>query len=287
MFLGRAFALLAAFASSGTPLFAQMLRDAGWTPWQVSGARSLIGFLLVFAWQRSRLGEARKDPWGIAGTVVNSTVGTTVYLFAAMHASIGTVVSLLYLNAVWVVLWQRMRGRRERYDLVSSAMIVAGVALAVGPGGEGDTPAGIAAALVAGVTGAIYNVLSTRVTRSVGAEVASCYGLVGGALVFGPLVFTAPWDAPAAPLGAIGIGTVSGALFFVSAGYAFQRIGAEARMWFPFELIVAWSVQTLIHRSAPSVVSCAGIALIFSAALLLVWGKRQTHVVAAEPRPSS
>jgi len=280
MFIGRLIALLAALASSGTPVFAQALHEAGWSAWQVSGARSLIGFLILVLWQRGNMREARKDPWGIAGTIANGTLGTTAYLFAAMHASLGTVVSLLYLNTVWITLWERFHGRRERFDIVATGMVVGGVVLAVGPGGVGDTWLGIGVGLFASVTAAIYNVLSSHVTQKVRPAVLSCYGLIGGAIIFGPLVFSAPWLVPHAAIAAAGIGTFSGALFFVAAATAFQRIGVEARMWLPFDLIFVWLLQALIQQKVPSVASCVGVAMIFSAAMLLAWGKRRHSSIA-------
>lgn len=284
MFLGRLFALLAALASSGTPLFAQTLRDAGWSPWQASAARSAIGFMLLALWLRRDLLLVRNDMRGTVLFATNVMLGTTSYLFAAMHASAGTAVCVLYLSTAWVTLWQRWRGTPERYDLPATAMVVSGVACVVGFGGVGDTWQGIAAALFSSVSQSVFTVLGSRLSQKVPAPVLAAAAMFGGALAFGWLLSSAPWGAPHAAAAALSMGVVSGMTLFLFAALAFRRIGVETRMWFPFDLVFVWTAQTFWQGHVPAPASVIGVLLIFSAATLLAYGKRQT---AAQLRPSS
>ncbi len=288
MFLGRLFALLAALASSGTPLFAQTLGEAGWTAWQVAGARAAIGFAILALWVRGDLRLAKKHKTGVLITVVNSCVGMSMYPYAAMHASVGSVVCVLYLSLVWVMLYQRLALRSpERFDLASTGMVIGGVAMVVGPGGLGDTWQGIAAALLCSLTQSVYVIVSAKVTRVVPGRVLSAWALVGGTLVFGWQLLFAPWGAPHAAVSAVGIGAISGAAYLALAMSAFSRIGTETRMWLPFDLVFVWLFQTLVQGKPPTVFSFVGIELIFFAATLLAYGKRQALAPVVQSRPSS
>jgi drug/metabolite transporter (DMT)-like permease len=289
MLLGRIFALLAALASSGTPIFSQALRADGWTAWQVSGARAAIGFVLLAAFLRGRLALARNDKVGVAITVVNSCVGMSAYPYAAMHASLGTTVSILYLSIAWTVIYQRFAGVRERFDVLTAAMVIVGVASVVGPGNPGDTWQGMAAALLASFTSSIYVVVSSRVTKVVPPQVLACWGLLGGTVAFGWQLFYAPWSAPGATGAALGIGLVSGVGYMLLAMNAFHRIGVEMRVWSPFDLVFVWAFQTIVLGKVPTPLSALGIVLIFSAATLLAYGKWQADrsAKAAALRPSA
>lgn len=275
MFLGRIFALLAALASSGTPIFSQALRADGWTAWQVSGARASVGFVILALWLHGRMALAANDKVGIAITVVNSCIGMSAYPYAAMHASLGTTVSILYLSIAWTVAYQRWVGIRERFDVLTAAMIIVGVAAVVGPGNPGDTWQGMAAALLASFTSSIYVVISSRVTKVVPPPVVACWGLLGGTVVFGWQLLYAPWAAPGAAGMALGIGLVSGIGYMLLAMNAFQRIGPEMRVWSPFDLVFVWAFQMLALGKSPTSLSAIGVALIFSAATLLAYGKWQ------------
>jgi drug/metabolite transporter (DMT)-like permease len=278
MFLGRLFALLAALASSGTPVFAQTLRDAGWSPWQVNAARSALGFVLIALWLRSDLWLARKNPVGIAAMMLVYLVGSSSYLYAVMHASMGTAVSVLYLSTGWVTLIQRLRGDPERYDVPASVMLVVGVACVVGFGGPEDTWQGIAAAFVGSGMQCAFTLLGIKLTKTIPATVVAAWGLLGGTVAFGWLMVAAPWSAPGALVAVIGIGTVSGLAYLTLSTLAFSRIGHEARMWFPFDLVFIWIAQILWQGCLPSPASIAGVLLILFAALLLAWGKRHPPV---------
>ncbi|OGL95541.1 hypothetical protein A2348_04110 [Candidatus Uhrbacteria bacterium RIFOXYB12_FULL_58_10] len=284
MFFGRLFALFAALASSGTPVFARMLYEAGWSPWQVIGARFAIGFFALAIWLRRDLLLVRRDWRGSMVVMASMTVGMAAYVFSVSRCSMGTAVSLVYLAPAWVTTYQRMRGTPERYDILATAMLLLGVACVVGPGGNGDTWPGIAAAALAGLMNAAFTIAGTRATRSVPPPVIACVGMFAGMLTFGWTLADAPWTLASAPP-AVGMGIVSGAGMVALGMLAFKRIGTEARMWFPFDLVVVWIVQTILQRHVPHPVTLVGATLILSAALLLAYGTRKP--VASKSRSSS
>lgn len=286
MLIGRMFALLAAIASSATPVLSQELRDAGWTPWQVSGARATIGFLAIALWLRRDLLLARPLAGLVTIVAIVNMIGTTAYPYAAMHASMGTAVSMLYLGPIWVTLYQRWRGTPERFDIPATLLVFTGVVMVAGPGNPEDTWQGLVAGLIASLTQATYVVLSTRITKTVPPAVLAAWGMAGGAVVFGWQLAFAPWSAAGAAHAAVGIGLISGAFYFLCSMFAFARIGVETRMWLPFELIIVWFIQVVVKHTEVAPLSTMGAAFIFSAALLLAYGRRQPAPVLT-PRPSS
>jgi len=174
---GMSIALVSAatFGTSGT--FGTSLLDAGWTPGTAVLARITLAALIltipaVIA-LRGRWALLRRTWWTTSAYGLVGVVGCQVCYFNALQRMpVGIALLIEYTGAILVVawLWLRHGQRPRRLTIGGAAAAIGGLALMVAVGsGSGDgpakaaggiSPAGLAWALGAAVSMAVYFVLS-------------------------------------------------------------------------------------------------------------------------------
>lgn len=176
-------------------------------PLILAQTRTTFSLLLLapfLYWRRGRMGMAlpRADlirclVLGVLGVAASNYF----YYFAIQKTNVAVAIILQYTAPVWVLLYMVARGRqRASAQRVSSvALAVAGCALAIGLAGSGRfnlNPAGVAAALVAAVAFAFYNIGGHDLLSRHDHWRVLMYVLLGSALFW--LLVNPPWKITAA-----------------------------------------------------------------------------------------
>jgi drug/metabolite transporter (DMT)-like permease len=269
MTLGRFFAILAALASSQTPVFSRALKAEDWTSWQVIGARALIGAIVLFPFVATRLRASVPHIRLVGVPAAMFVIGGAAYVYATMNTAIGVAVSVLYLSPMWVTLYERfVRGERRDGDIIACVFGTSGVALlTIGVGTDAIELSGVLAALLASATNAIYILAAPGVTQKIHPSVVAFWSLLLAGFIFGVTLPFAPWSVECAP-NALGIGVVSGALYFVIAYSSMARIGTEFKLWMYGEVLVVWAFGAIAFGDRVTALAVLGSLAIVSAGLI-------------------
>jgi drug/metabolite transporter (DMT)-like permease len=239
----------ATFGTSGT--LGTSLLDAGWSPATAVLARIAVAALMLTAPAvlslRGRWRQLwRSWPMLVAYGLIGVVACQVCYFNAIRQMPVGIALLVEYTGSILVVgwLWLRHGQRPRRLTVLGAAAAVGGLTLMVAIGGSGDGPAagpsgislaGLAWALMAAVSMAVYFMLSA-----------------------GP-VEPAPAGAPAAkePLPPIAL---AWAAMWVGAAFLAIALAAGA-----LPLAASASDVTLLRHQVPAWLPIAGIALLSTA----------------------
>ena len=256
---GMSIALVSAatFGTSGT--FGTSLLDAGWTPGTAVLARITLAALIltipaVIA-LRGRWALLRRTWWTTSAYGLVGVVGCQVCYFNALQRMpVGIALLIEYTGAILVVawLWLRHGQRPRRLTIGGAAAAIGGLALMVAVGsGSGDgpakaaggiSPAGLAWALGAAVSMAVYFVLSAG-------PAAGSPGRAG-----------APDDAPEARAPSLPPIVLAWAGLWAGAAFLGLLLAAHA---LPYG--AGAGDVTLLRHQVPWIVPIVGIALLSTA----------------------
>ena len=251
--LGIAVVSAATFGTSGT--LGTSLLDAAWSPATAVLARIAVAALMLTAPAvlslRGRWRQLwRSWPMLVAYGLIGVVACQVCYFNAIRQMPVGIALLVEYTGSILVVgwLWLRHGQRPRRLTVLGAAAAVGGLTLMVAVGGSGDGPgagpsgislAGLAWALMAAVSMAVYFVLSAGPVEPARAE--------------------APAGAPAArePLPPIALAWAS---MWVGAAFLAIALAAGA---LPFH--ASASDVTLLRHQVPAWLPIAGIALLSTA----------------------
>jgi DME family drug/metabolite transporter len=295
----RAQVLLAAvcFGTTGT---AQALGPDGADPAGVGAARILVGgaLLVLVALAARRSGGASGPAWRL-GPVLAGAAGVAVYqvaFFGAVHdtgVGVGTIVALGSAPAITGALeWAVERRRPERRWVLATALACGGVALLTLAGGGADVSApGVALAVTAGASYAVYTLAAKRLLTDghpPEAVMAAAFG-VGAVLLLPVLVASGPaWlgglDGVAM---ALFLGIVPTALAYVLFARGLRRISAAETTTLTLgEPLTAALLGAVVLGERLPALSALGAALVLAGMLVLglrLPGRRRAGVARTDP----
>jgi drug/metabolite transporter (DMT)-like permease len=256
----------ATFGTSGT--FGTSLLDAGWTPGTAVLARVTLGALFltipaVIA-LRGRWALLRRSWWTTFAYGLFGVVGCQVCYFNALQRMpVGIALLIEYTGAILVVAWLWVRhGHRPRWlTIAGAAAAIGGLTLMVAVGGHaqagaraagGVGPVGLAWALAAAVSMAVYFVLSAGPTAQPAAQPSTQAGDAADAAGAAGAARARAQELPPLALAWAGLCTGAAFLGLLLAVHALPS-GAAA------------SDVTLLRHQVPWALPLVGIALISTA----------------------
>ncbi|MEM7567530.1 MAG: DMT family transporter [Pseudomonadota bacterium] len=256
---------------------------------QIVFVRAAVGLVVILPWiVAGRAAFGAIDRWGWhAGRIVLSTGALLCSFHAlprvpfALYSALQFTRPIVLMALAALLLGERIGARRAG----AAALALAGVALAVRPGGatwSADLATGLLAAAGAVLAGS-GAVIATRRLRGTPMVVMMTAYTAGLALLTAPLAVTA-WVPPgeAWPL-LLGVGVLAQA-----AQLCFLRAHARAEAGFlavmsylslPLTATVGW----LVFDEIPDLLFAAGAGLIVVAALFVAADRRQTHPPSDRP----
>jgi drug/metabolite transporter, DME family len=271
--------LLAAvcFGTTGT---AQALGPSGTSPVGVGAARILVGGAVLAAVALVvRSGRAR--PWARA-EVAAAVAGVAAYQLAFFAAvaetgvAVGTIVALGSAPTLAGLFEWAVEGRRPRSRwAVATVLACAGVALLALSGAEASvSPAGVALAVAAGASYAVYTLAAKRLLEAGHAPeavMAVAFGL--GAIVLLPaLVLSGPaWLASVDGIAlALFLGVVPTALAYVLFARGLERLAAaETATLTLAEPLTAGALGAVVLAEPLTATSAVGAGLVLAGLLAL------------------
>jgi drug/metabolite transporter (DMT)-like permease len=307
---GMSVALVSAatFGTSGT--FGTSLLATGWTPGTAVLARIVLAALIMTAPAvialRGRWGLLRRSAPMVATYGLVGVVGCQVgYFNAISRMPVGVALLIEYTGSVMVVawLWLRHGQRPRRLTVAGAATAIAGLALMVAIGSSaqssgtaarlGITPAGLAWAGLAGMSVAVYFVISAGPARPSAPGAAAreelppmalaWAGMWVGAAVLGLLLATGavpygasagdvtllrhqvPWIVPVT-----GIAVLSTAAGYSTGIMAARRLGAKLASFIGMaEVLFAVGYAWVLLGQLPSATQFLGGALILAGVTLV------------------
>ena len=289
--------LLAAvcWGSTGT---AQAFAPEGATPVAVGAIRLAVGGVVLLLWAVVR-GALRCDrPWPRSATLAAAACMAAYQLcfFAAVArtgVAVGTVVAIGSAPVLAGLFgWWLRRERPGRAWGIATALAVAGcTVLSLGGGPVAGAPAldfiGVALALGAGGSYALFAVLSKELVAQQRPEAAMGVIFSLGALMLSPLFFGLDFTWLAEVRGmlvAIHLGIVTTALAYAlfAQGLLSTTVATAATLTLA-EPLTATLLGLLVLREAATPASLAGMALIGIGLLTLAAGSARLRVSAASP----
>jgi DME family drug/metabolite transporter len=282
--------LLAAlcFGTTGT---AQALGPDGTSAVTVGAARIAVGAVLLLAvqWAAHRRGPARAagPPWS-RGPVILGALGVAGYqlcFFAAVKSTgvaVGTVVALGSAPALAGAGGYLVdRARPQRAWTGATALAVAGVALLAleGAGDASVSPTGIALAVGAGASYAVFTLASKRLLdqgHHVEPVMARLFGF--GALLLAPVLLTQDvgWIAqPGGAAMALWLGAVPTALAYILFASGLRHLPAnEVATLTLAEPVTAALLGAIVLGERPGPTAIAGIGIILTGLAVLAAPRR-------------
>jgi drug/metabolite transporter (DMT)-like permease len=278
--------MLAASASFATmSALASSLGRAG-IPWQLSiFVRAASGLVLAYAVARVRgaaLGVAsQRVMWtrSLAGT------GAMVCTFFALeHIPLSDAVALLNTTPLWVAVlaWLTLGERVGRFVLVALCVAVIGIALIERPSVAVGNLAGVVA-LGAGASSALAMVSLRRLWRETPESVVVHFSAVstGVAAALLAMHFHEHGAPPlhvthVVQLLGMGVAATVGQLFMTRA-YASDRAARVGAVGW-LQIVFGVGIDVAVLRHVPAAATVAGIVLVVSAGVLLVWDARRENV---------
>ena len=271
--------LLAAlcFATTGT---AQALGPAGTSPLGVGAARILVGggLLVVLALATGAFRGARWAP----GPVLAAVAAVAIYQLAFFAAvadtgvAVGTIVALGSAPTLAGLFeWVLSRRRPDPRWTAATALACAGVALLALSGGEASVSApGIALAVVAGASYAVYTLAAKRLLDAGHAPegvMAAAFGLA--AVVLLPvLALSSPgWLLQADGIAlAVFLGVIPTALAYVLFARGLRRLSASETATLTLaEPLTAGALGAVVLAEPMTAMSAAGAGLVLAGLLAL------------------
>ncbi|HEX6425995.1 MAG TPA: EamA family transporter [Acidimicrobiales bacterium] len=280
--------VVAAATLWGTTGTARALGPADASPTAVGAARMVVGgACLVAAARWARVpGDARRPGGPVPAALVVAGLALAAYqpLFfggvARTGVAVGTVVGIgsapVFAGLLGLVVRGEHAGARW---LAATALAVAGTALLVGTGGGEVDPVGIAMALGAGLTYAVY-ALGTKLVLDRGwpadAVTVRAIGLSG--LVLVPVALVAgvgPLLTPGGLLTAAHLGVITVAVAYVLFGRGLHGVGVGAAGTLTLaEPATAATLGVAVLGERFSGATAAGVALVVAGLLVLVVQRR-------------
>jgi drug/metabolite transporter, DME family len=280
--------VVAAATLWGTTGTARALGPADASPTAVGAARMVVGgACLVAAARWARVpGDARRQGGPVPAALVVAGLALAAYqpLFfggvARTGVAVGTVVGIGSAPVFAGLLGLVVRGEHAGLRwLVATALAVAGTALLVGAGGGEVDPVGIAMALGAGLTYAVY-ALGTKLVLDRGwpadAVTVRAIGLSG--LVLVPVALVAgvgPLLTPGGLLMVAHLGVITVAVAYVLFGRGLHGVGVGASGTLTLaEPATAATLGVAVLGERFSGATAAGVALVVAGLLVLVVQRR-------------
>lgn len=280
--------VVAAATLWGTTGTARALGPADASPTAVGAARMVVGgACLVVAARWARVPAESRRPGGpMPAALVVAGLALAAYqpLFfggvARTGVAVGTVVGIgsapVFAGLLGLVVRGEHAGPRW---LAATALAVAGTALLVGTGGGDVDPAGIALALGAGLTYAVY-ALGTKLVLDRGwpadATTVRAIGLAG--LVLVPVALVAgvgPLLTPGGLLMVAHLGVITVAVAYVIFGRGLRGVGVGAAGTLTLaEPATAATLGVVVLGERFGGVTAAGIALVVAGLVVLVGRRR-------------
>ena len=283
---GRRGALLVVLAAAlwGSTGTAQAKGPGGLDSLAVGGTRIALGAigLALVAAVRGDLRTIRRVP---RATLAVGSIGVAAYqlcFFAAVRragVAVGTVVAIGSAPAFAGVLgwWRRAEPIRARW-LAATVLALAGGALLVLAGGAGRhvAPLGVALALGAGLSYAVYALASKEALGHVPSAAAMAALFGGGALLLLPLVVFRPLGWIGTGRGSLmvlhlGLVTVTVAYLLYAAGLRHVALGASATLSLA-EPATATVLATIVLGEHLGRAQWGGLALVAAGLALLATG---------------
>lgn len=186
-----------ASATIGKLVFAGLLRSGTVeiTPLLLAQTRTTFAFLMLapilLLSGQGRLFRARGTY--IGGALLVGALGVSgsnfFYYYAIQKTSVGVAIVLQYLAPVWVLLYMvaRRKQRATPTRVLGVALAVIGIALAIGVGGTAPIiaqPAGMIAAVCAGLAFALYNVGGGELATRTSSTTVMLYAMLGSAVLW-------------------------------------------------------------------------------------------------------
>lgn len=280
----------AAFGTSGT--FGTALIGAGWSPAGAVLARVSVAALVLtgpaLLQLRGRWALLRRWGWH---TVAYGFFGVAAcqlgYFNAIARMPVGIALLIEYMGILLVVgwLWVRHGHRPRRLTVAGSAAALGGLALMLDLSGAGGvSPVGVAWALLAAVSMAVYFVLSAKAGADPLPPVVMTWGgMVVGALALAaagltrlvPLTFSAAdvtllshqvsWLVPV-----LGLSLLAAAFAYVTGIGAARRLGAKLGSFVALaEVLFATAFAWVLLRQVPTTMQFVGGALILLGVVLV------------------
>ncbi len=281
---GVAMVLMAAvlWGTTGT---AQSLAPAGLSPYAVGAWRLLLASLF-FAAVAAR-SDDRRGLRSRAGDVLIAGAAMAAYnlaFFAGVRATgvaIGTAVALGS-GPVWAGLLQMLlAGRRPSgvWWLGTTLAVAGGVLLVLGGSAATDvSPQGAALCALAGLSYAVYALVSKRLVGSAAPEIITAWVFGVAALIAMPLAGVAAWRLGAhwLPSGAqvpmvMYLGVVSCGVAYLLFNHALRHISAATAVTLALaEPVVAFMLALALLGERPATAAFGGLALVLAGLLVVV-----------------
>jgi drug/metabolite transporter (DMT)-like permease len=304
---GVAFALTSAglFGLSG-PLGRGLL-DAGWSAAAAVALRVLVGAVVLVPVAvlqlRGRWSLLRRNGLTITAYGLVAVAGAQLSFFNAVdHMQVGVALLIEYVAPVAVVgwLWLRHGQRPGRLTVLGGLLALGGLVLVLELlSGVQVSPIGVAWALGAMASLAVYFVLSSSVGNGLPGTVLATGGLVvggtvlllAGAVGILPMAastrpvhfetFSTPWWAPV-----LALGVLTAALAYVTGIAATRRLGSRLASFVALtEVLVALLVAWWLLGELPRGGQVLGAVLVVAGVVVVKLGEPRTDTVGPETTP--
>jgi DME family drug/metabolite transporter len=288
----RTLVLLASlcFGTTGT---AQALGPDGAQPLAVGAVRIAIGAALLVAVLRMRGGGLpHRSDLGALAFAAGGVAAYQLCFFAAVRetgVAVGTVVALGSAPALAGALgWLVDRDAPTPNWLVATALAIAGVAvLALAGGGADVRPAGVALALGAGASYALFTLGSKRLLDAGhGTEAVMAWAFGAGAILLVPVLVIGDLAWLGEPSGiamALWLGAIATALAYLLFAAGLQRLPPRDVTTLTLaEPVTATILSLVVLGERPAGLAIAGIVLVLAGLVVLARGT-PASVPAREP----
>ena len=283
---GVVFIVISAVAFGCMPLFAIYAYEAGVDPTSLLFLRFLAAGLFMLL-----VMSVRKIPFprgkSLAGLVGMGAIGyfgqSLCYFNALTYASAGLVALLLYLYPALVTALSALifKERVTRAKVLALVLALAGAALVIGPGWEGQT-LGIGLGLGAALIYSLYILTGNRILKDVAVFPSSAVIMMSAGVAFGILAAFSGLQLPESPTGwlaMLGLTILSTIVAILAFMAGMQRVGpTNAALLSTLEPVVTVGLAYLLLGESLTISKVAGGGLILAAVLILA--------CRAEPRPA-
>jgi drug/metabolite transporter (DMT)-like permease len=306
---GVAFALASASSFGLSGALGRGLLDAGWSAAAAVALRVLVGAVVLVpvavVQLRGRWSLLRRNASTVVGYGVVAVAGAQLSYFNAVdHMEVGVALLIEYVAPVAVVgwLWLRHGQRPGRLTLLGALLALAGLVLVLQLlSGVRLSPVGVAWALGAMVSLAVYFLLSSGSDDGLPGTVLAAGGLVVGGVVLllagavGILpmhastrpvrfeTFTVAWWAPV-----LALGLLTAALAYVTGIAAIRHLGSRLASFVALtEVLVALLFAWWLLGEVPRAGQVLGAVLVVDGVVVVRLGEPRTDDVRPEPVPAA
>ncbi|MFE3731159.1 DMT family transporter [Nocardia sp. NPDC059154] len=259
-------------------------------PATVALLRAAAAGVALLAWRRPWHGRWTRRSIGVAAGFGVVTLGMNIAFYEAIaRIPLGTAVAIEFLGPVAVA----TLGSRRPRDLLTVALVVAGVFLLAGVSSDARPAGGVAFALLAAALWAGYILLGKRVADAGSGLDALAVGMAAAALLLAPILVTrqcvlAPsaFADPETWLLGVGVGVLSSAVPYALDQVVLRTVG-RARFALLLALLPATAavIGAVALAQRPAVPELAGIALVMAALTLSATQRNSRPRLRASVRP--